>query len=412
MPYITREDGEHFVIPSYRDVLTVKQKSQLKKDILLLSQSYGEYITLQKKSAAHYEVAFSPDTGYLLGESIWHHFKRPLDMIYCEAIPNTTEALLVIVKAGSVYLDGSFPLDSIPEELIIFLTQQNNFEIYTYGDVPISETPESGKFSFEASSVKAFKILEKPVFPTLPLLRIYQLQLVDPVLKAQGIGVFPTRQVITVVIIAGLLWMVWSYLTTKRTEVPTAAPVANPYQVYFDTLSSPAPEQEVNQLLDTMNVLGTMPGWTIKDINYSNEAVTASVVSRGGKTEDLFAWAATQHITVNLKKDGIEITTSITVPNRSKPTKIYGIKDVIALFIDRLATVYPGNHLTLSDVTSKGKFKDVSITMALENVSPLVMQLIGKQFRDLPLVLHDIKLNMQQGNNTFNGSITIEALGS
>ena len=23
MPYITREDGEHFVIPSYRDVLTV-----------------------------------------------------------------------------------------------------------------------------------------------------------------------------------------------------------------------------------------------------------------------------------------------------------------------------------------------------------------------------------------------------
>src|SRR5579862_9218133 len=183
MPYITRDDGEHFVIPSYRDVLSAKQKSQLKKDILLLSQSYGEYITLQQKSPTQYEVAFSPDTGYLLGESIWHHFKRPPDMIYCEEVPGTTEAILVIVKNGSVYLDGSFPKESIPEELIIFLTQENHFEIYTYGDVTISQTPAEGKFSFESNSVKSFTVLDKPVFPTLPLLKIYRLQLVEPVLK-------------------------------------------------------------------------------------------------------------------------------------------------------------------------------------------------------------------------------------
>ena len=146
MPYITREDGEHFVIPSYRDVLTAKNKSALKRDILALSQNYGEYITLQRKSPLQYEIAFSPDTGYLLGESIWHHFKRPQEMIYCEAIPNTTEAILVIVKLGSVYLDGKIPIDSISEELIIFLTQQNQFNIYIYGSVPISQTPEEGKF--------------------------------------------------------------------------------------------------------------------------------------------------------------------------------------------------------------------------------------------------------------------------
>ena len=130
MPYITREDGEHFVIPSYRDVLSIKQKTQLKKEIYSLSQSYGEYITLQKKSVNQYEVAFSTDTGYLLGESIWHTFNRPEDMIYCEVVPNTTEAIFVIVKSGIVYLDGRFPLDSIPEELVVFLTQQNKFEIY------------------------------------------------------------------------------------------------------------------------------------------------------------------------------------------------------------------------------------------------------------------------------------------
>src|SRR4029079_16909719 len=188
MPYITREDGERFVIPSYRDVITATNSGQLKREIKLLSQSYGEYITLQKKSTNQYEVAFSIDTGYLLGESIWHQFNKPQDLIYCEAIPNTMEAILVIVKSGSVYLDGSFPLDSIPEELIIFLTQQNNFEIYIYGDVPISHEPDAGKFSFEASSVKSFEVLKKPIFPTLPLLKMYQLQLVDQVLKAHGIG--------------------------------------------------------------------------------------------------------------------------------------------------------------------------------------------------------------------------------
>jgi hypothetical protein len=147
MSYITREDGERFVIPSYRDVLKAKQKTQLKKEILALSKSHGEYITMQKKGPNQYELAFSSDTGYLLGESIWQHFNRPVDMIYCEAIPNSTDAILVIVKSSAVYLDGSFPLDSIPEELIIFLTQQNNFEIYIYGDVPISQTHEIGKFS-------------------------------------------------------------------------------------------------------------------------------------------------------------------------------------------------------------------------------------------------------------------------
>lgn len=194
MPYITREDGVHFVVPSYRDVITVKSSSVAKKEILLLSSNYGQYITLQAKGPIQYEIACSPDTGYLLGESIWYYFKRPLDMIYCEAVPNTTEAILVIVKDGSVYLDGSFPLDAIPEELVIFLTQQNHFQIYVYGDVPISESPQEGKFSFEPSSVKSFSELDSPVFPSLPLYKTYQLQLVDQVLKTHGIGVLPIQK--------------------------------------------------------------------------------------------------------------------------------------------------------------------------------------------------------------------------
>lgn len=410
MPYITREDGEHFVIPSYRDVLSAKQKSVLKKDILVLSQSYGEYITLHKKSTSQYEVAFSPDTGYLLGESIWHQFKRPLDMIYCEAIPNTTEAILVIVKAGSVYLDGSFPLDSIPEELIIFLTQQNNFEIYIYGNVPISETPETGKFSFEASSVKSFTVLDKPVFATLPLLRIYQLQPVEYVLKTQGIGVFPTRQILIGLAALGLAWMLWSYLTAEREMIQEAPPEVNPYLVYNSSLATPSPDQEISQFVSVTKLFFAMPGWIPAHFSYIQGKLTVTVQSTGGSTHELFQWAKDHDATLSIQQEGVFILMDTKVTNRPVPKTIYPVKQILGTLIDRIAAVYPGNNLKLDAFDNKGVFTDVAVTVNLANVTPAVIALIGNQLKDLPLYLQEVALDVEKGN--FSGTIIIHALGS
>jgi hypothetical protein len=414
MPYITREDGEHFVIPSYRDVLTARNKSQLKKDILLLSQSYGEYITLQRKGSLQYEVAFSPDTGYLLGESIWHYFKKPMDMIYCEAIPNTTEAFLVIVKAGSVYLDGSFPVETIPEELIIFLTQQNNFEIYTYGEVPISEKPQEGKFSFEANSVKSFKTLDKPVFPTLPLLKIYQLQLVEPVLKAHGIGVFPTRQLLTTLIVLGVLWMLYSYFTEQKPveqqqTLVSAAP-SNPYQEFDNLLSSPAPEKIVQLFTKDLNLLFTLPGWTPSTILYEKFIMTAKVTSQGGNVAELANWAKNNGAKYDITADGLSVAMPILVGNRLPPSRIYPLKEIIGKFIDDLRTVYPGNHMSIKGVANKGSFAIMTFSVDLNGTTPLLLDLIGRQLKDQPFILQKIALTEQNG--TLNGTLTLDALGS
>lgn len=412
MPYITREDGEHFVIPSYRDVLTVKQKSQLKKEILLLSQSYGEYITLQKKGTNQYEVAFSPDTGYLLGESIWHHFNKPLDLIYCEAIPNTTEAILVIVKSGSVYLDGSFPMDSIPEELIIFLTQQNNFEIYVYGDVPISKEPEAGKFSFEESSVKSYTVMDKPVFPTLPLMKTFQLQLVDAVLKEQGIGVVPIKPIVIGLAVIAVVYFGWSYYSSTRVvTTKVEKPQVNPYQQFINTLSSPAPDQEVNAFLDSLELLATLPGWTVTNVKYIHNTINATIVSLGGKLEDLYAWATENKANVTIQRTGILLTIGIKLPNRSAPKQIYSSPQIISTLIDRMSNVYPGNVMDLGDTVRKGVYSDTIIKIKFTNAGPVVLDLIGKQFADLPIVIHDITLRIDKGFN-LTGSITIDALGN
>lgn len=410
MPYITREDGEHFVIPSYRDVLSAKNNNVLKREIFALSQNYGGYITMQRKGPARFEVAFSHDTGYLLGETVWDHFKCPQDMIYCEAIPNTTEAILVIVKSGSVYLDGSFPIESIPEELVIFLTQENNFEIFTYGDVSISKTPEEGKFSFETSSVKAFTVLDAPVFPTLPLLKKYQFQLVDTVLKSQGIGAFPAKQLLIAVGIIGVGWMLWSYFTAEEVVPPPPPPQVNPYQGYIDVLKSPSPEEQINNFLQRLKELYAIPGWSLKDVSFGGGSLSGSVQSNGASVETLMKWAKENDASVGILASGFTVSMSVSLASRTRSDAIYPLKNVIAKLVDRLAIIYPGNHLALGESANKGVYSQTEVSINLEKVSPLVLRLISEQIKDLPLVLKTITLTVDNGS--LSGTITFDALGS
>lgn len=411
MAYITRDDGERFIIPSYRDVLIAKKPSLLKREILLLSANYGEYITLQKKNAEQYEVAFSPEPGYLLGESIWYYFKKPLDLVYCEAIQNTSEAILVIVKNGSVYLDGSFPLDAIPEELVIFKTQQNNFDIFIYGDVPISKTLEEGKFSFDESSIKSFTILDSPVFPTLPTVKAFQLQLVDTVLKARGIGVFPIKSLLIFIAIVGLIWFGIDYLTSRKIEVPEAfVPFVNPYELYQQSLTSPEPSQEIQWLSNAIWQLATIPGWLPDTVNYSNGSLRVSVKSLGAKTTLLYDWASKNNAVVDISSDGFYITLSQTFKTRPAPTGITNLDRAVSIIIDNISSIIPGNNVDVGALNNKGQFSIRTINVKFSNISPTTLDLIGQQLKNLPLVLSSANFKITNGYLT--GTLTLQALGT
>jgi hypothetical protein len=414
MPYITREDGERFIIPSYRDTINAKKTSLLKKEVMLLSTNYGEYIALQKKSATQYEVAFSPDSGYLLGECIWNNFKRPFDMVYCEEIPNTTEAILVIVKSGSVYLDGSFQVDSIPEELVIFKTQQNNFSIYVHGNVPISEHPEDGKFSFEFSSVKSFEILKAPAFPTLPTVKAFQLQLMDAVLKAYGIGVLPIKQVFVGVLAAGLGYMTYDYISTHHTEIqtPFVAPV-DPYQAYKDQLTSPAPSKQLHAVVDAIDLLYTIPGWQLGILDYTPGTpgkLRVSVESIGGTTAELLKWGARHRVIVDILPTGEFLDMSIGTSKRDVPTTINPMQDILSTMIDRMKLILPDLPLQITPVADKKDFVEASMTISLNGVAPLTVEVIARYIDGLPLVLTKFNIHLQDGSIT--GLITLKALGN
>lgn len=411
MPYITREDGERFVIPSYRDVISAKKQSLLKREIILLSQNYGEYITLHRKNVEQYEVAFSPDTGYLLGETVWHYFKRPLDLIYCEAIPNSSEAILVIVKSGSVYLDGSFSVDAIPDELVIFRTQQNNFDIYIYGEVPISSSPEDGYFTFDPASVRSFQVLDEPVFPKLPKVKNFQLQLVDTVLKSRGIGVFPIRKVLTVIIVLGLLYVGYTWLTTTyKKELPTAfVSYVNPYQVFLDTLTSPDPSDEIQNINNKIELLYRMPGWVPETLEYSKGKLHVSVRSNGTKAALMFAWARASNATIQVLPDGFYLNWLTVYPTRSPPKTIYKLNDVIGTIVDRLNDVVPGNNLVVGQTLDKRMYLETSLTINFANITPNIFNLIGLQLRNLPLVLNKATITIMNGQ--LSGVLILQVLG-
>lgn len=412
MPYITREDGERFVIPSYRDVLIAKKENLLRKEILMLSTNYGEYITLQRKGTNQFEVAFSPDPGYLLGETVWHYFKRPQDLIYCEAIPNTSEAILVIVKSGSVYLDGSFPLDAIPDELVIFRTQQNNFDIYIYGDVPISQTPEEGKFAFDTASVKSFAVLDEPAFSKLPLVKTFQLQLVDVVLKEKGIGVFPIKKVLLALVVLVLVWMGYSYITSQKEVVPIALPPPpNPYLGYYEAFKSPDPAEQIRWLSTNIWLLTTMPGWYPNAVEFANGTLRASVKSMGARTNLLFEWADQNHADIEIAQTGFFLKINSGLTNRPRPATINRLNDVIANLIDSLSYVIPGNNLSIGTLTKKGVYSEREITINYSNISPTVLDLISRQLVNLPLVLVKVSSNISTNGN-LSGSITLRALGT
>jgi hypothetical protein len=410
MAYINRSDGERFIIPSYRDILTGRKPPILKREILLLAENYGNYIYLQKKTTAQYEVAFSPEPGTLLGETVWYYFKRPRDMIYCEKIPNTMEAILVIVKSGSVYLDGSFSIDSIPDELVVFQTQENNFEIYLYGDVPISEVPEEGKFTFEASSVKSLKYLDKPIFQSLPILKNFQLQPVDIVLQNQGIGVFPLKQVILGMLLLGFLWIGWKMIMSHKEELPQPIISAiNPYQSLMIQLSSPDPYLETQKLANLIITFFSIPGWDPVNIMYSGGMANVKVVSRGMRTNVLFDWAKNNRATVNITTTGYSLSKSLLLGSRLPPNSIYDLKEVISNLIDKISYILPGNSIKIDNIVNKNKFSEATIAINFNGITPTTFALIGEQFKKLPLVLTGVTISVSDDN--LSGNIQLKALG-
>ena len=252
MSTLIRSDGTQFVMQAYRELLSAKKKSQIVQEVRLLAEHQGQYVRLFNKGQSQYQAVFSTEPGCLLGESIWRYFNKPENLIYCEALPDSAQILVVVVRQGSVYIDSQMLASSLQSELLPLMTGDLRYRIITSGNVPLRKAESFGTFRFPKDLIEDFKILKEPLFPILPAVKSLQLLPLPLALKAERLNIgLSTSTVIVLVLV--LIVIGWWALTPEQQDVSSPPMVleklGNPYAAYLNALSSPAPDQQLLEMV-------------------------------------------------------------------------------------------------------------------------------------------------------------------
>lgn len=417
MPILKRADGIQFVIHAYRELLQPAKASLLRSEIRMLAQNHGEYVRLFKLSSGEIEAVFSRDPGFLLGEAVWQYFGKPADLIYCEALSEINVAALVIVRSGSVYVDSKISFANIQDELASIVMGDNQYAVYLYGDVPISQSKQRGKFVIDATQMTSFTLLEKPLFPVLPVNEDLQLQPLEFALRSDVIGrAIPWRWVFigASVVILGFAVYYWATTRTPPPKVqplvPVAAPV-DPYLSYKNALRTPAPEKQLAELAAVMNTVYLLPGWQVSSVTFQNGKYTISVTSVGGSMMVLNQWARNHGMRMMLSAAQVSLSLTTRLLSRAAPQTIYTLRPLVYYLIDRINQILPQRGITLGDINHYDNYKTANLALQLTNVAPSVLALIGRQFINLPVKITKIQVTPGKGG-LLSGMVGITVLGN
>lgn len=416
MPILKRADGIQFVIQTYRELLAPTKASLLKNEIRMLAQNHGEYVRLFKQPDGQYEAVFSREPGFLLGETVWKYFGNPNDLIYCEALPEGQQAIVVVVRSGTVYLDTKIPFANIPDEFSSLLAGQHQYEIYTFGDVPLSEKKQRGKFNFDSNLVKSFTHLPNSVFEQLPADESLQLQPLELVLRSIK---FIKRSPVFIVlgaILAILVLGIWYQMHKTKVTPVEAQPITvthkpvSPYQAYETALTTPDPERQIAQFAALVQSLYDLPGWQATNVTFRDSTYTIQMTSLGGSIGALYRWTENHGMRMNIGNDGAKVTIGSAIRNRTKPNSIYNLQKLTYLVIDRMYTILPQNSVTIGATSPVGQAKSTQLNIRFTQMTPSTLNLLGKQLAGLPIRLNSLQANINEGLLT--GIIQITVLGN
>ncbi len=415
MATIRRDDGLQFIIRPYRELLESGKTSILKRKIRILSQKYGENVRIFKQDKDRFEAVFSRDSGFLLGETIWIYLNKLRYLIYCEALPEPRQALLVVVRDGIVFLDNKMSFTALIDELISLSIFDEKFDIYTYGDVPLGRSNEHGKFAFTDRNVNSFKVLEEPLLSKLTVYEEAQLQplklaLTSPCLgKSKFVPIIIAAAIIIAIFIACHLYRSTPHIALADINLVDLKPPVNPYLQYYQALATPQPQQQLIEFALMTRSAYTLPGWKIDNVSYNDNHYTIQLSSTGGSIASVQSWSELNNIDMNLQAEGITLSTASLLKNRSQFTTIYPIQQVLGLLIDDISRIFPSKDVTFSDITNYQRYKETNVTVNFSKIDPGVLILMGQEIDELPVAIDTINITPQNG--LFSGNITLKVLG-
>lgn len=423
MAIIVREDGQRFAINNYRENIVAKKPALLKKELRSLAAIHGKFAKVyypDPTNQQNIEAILSPEQGYLLGGLIWNCFdKKPDNLIYCEALANSENAILVIVHDRRIYLETELPKSNIITELaaLLLLGDQIKFDIYIYGDVPIAENPTEGKFAFDKNMVNSFHVLEKPLYPTLEPSREYELLPLEEAIKElnlPGSYTLPILIVALVLFTVGYLWRV-----THPREAKELAPIIevsyiNPYEQLQKALSTPSPAHIINQVCDHIDNLLLAPNWNISKLSFNNltNAIVATVSSPNNNGFlQLMRWAGNGKYTIQPLPAGVLLTQKLLLPNRIAEKAIYSSAlETYSFIYDSINKFFPYQAVFINTTKNNGSYVEMVITVKFQNISNTLLRQVGQSFRDQPITIQTIDLTIDHG--LLSGSIKFSIFGA
>ncbi len=425
MPVLIRDDGVEFVVRAYRELLAAKKSSLVKREIQLLQHNNGDYLRLFLQPDGDYEAVFSHEEGYLLGETVWHYFDRPDDLIYCEALDDDT-AILVVVRAGNVFLDAQVPVANLIDEFASLVANVNLYNIYVYGSIPLSETEEEGGFVFDQDMVASFTRLEEPLFPTLPTMEALRLLPVAEALRAlPSRRASPVFMLIIGMLIIGVIWGVYEvFKPSAPVQQTTVAPLIkpkDPYAAYRSLMEQPAPEQVLIDMVGKLKLLSTVPGWYPSNLSWGAASggnnnstgtgpVRVQMTSFGGTLAVMRDWADVNQLKFDITGEGVALYLPAKLKERSAPTAIEKTQDAVITFMSRIQHVLHGKTVQLGNKETQGSITLWPLTINLSSVSPSVIVLVAQSLRGLPAIITGYSVTSTGG--LYSGQISITLVGT
>ncbi len=415
MPIIEREDGIHFAVYTYRELILSKRASLLRQEFALLQKENGNYARFFEQETGDIEVVFAQEQSYLLAETIWFYFDQPNNFIFCEALPDDENAILVVARGGSIFLDSKVPVSGLIDEFISLAGSENAYEIFISGDsIPLAQKSSDEKYAFPPDLVKSFTELDTPVFPLLEPDKDLALLPVNEAFKELSVAKSKMPQIIIGAVIFGLVFfgLYDIFKPAEKVEVPVSIfkpPPRDPYAAYKAALATPAPDQLIAAMTDAIAKVSTVPGWQISQLNYSKQTLITTLQSIGGTTHMLVDWVELTHVVMHGEGNNATVMVTTKVPNRSPPKKIYQARFLVADVFDALNRVLPPGSVTIGDYDTYKNYVASSMSVTFSEITPNVLNLVGKQLANLPINLGAIDATIRGGLLT--GSFDMQILG-
>lgn len=407
MPTLTRNDGVEFVIQAYRELTENGNKAALTQKIRALAEQHGRFVRLFKKEKHFFEAVFSNEAGYLLGESVKHYFYQAQNLIFCEALSDAQHLLLVVIREGEVYLDTIINKQALAQELRLLISDRHQYQIFTHGAVPLIDDP-----ILPPEKIISFEKLSDPLLPRLPTLKNLQLLPLPMALKNQHLHANNQTIVYLIVCFIAFLggWICYNLGNHLQQQLPQHSIITNPYADYNNALESAEPHAQLNEIMQNIESLYTIPGWEMVSLEFNNNHYLVQLKNNNGDNTQLSQWSDFNNFTYQINNGQPILAKLAHVPSRLPPKTISNENALVTTISNQLSALLGAQQVNISNSLPAGASKQTLITLTIQQGTPKILDIIGQILENQPVMIQSAQI--EKNGLTISGKIQFSIWGN